>query len=51
MKVLSLIDKHLEEVLCAVILPFIIVMFISLTLITYVPAITEALPRLLGMIE
>lgn len=37
--------------LCKAIVPFIIVMFISLTLITYVPAITEALPRLLGMIE
>ena len=37
--------------LCKAIVPFIVIMFISLTLITYIPAITEALPRLLGMIE
>ena len=37
--------------LCKSIVPFIVVMFISLTLITYIPAITEALPRLLGMMD
>ncbi|MPM39871.1 C4-dicarboxylate TRAP transporter large permease protein DctM [bioreactor metagenome] len=36
--------------LCRAIVPFIIVMFISLQFITYVPAITEWLPRALGMI-
>lgn len=37
--------------LCKAIVPFIGVMFISLLLITYVPAITEAIPTALGMIE
>ncbi len=37
--------------LCKAIVPFILVMFGALILITYIPAITEALPRLLGMIE
>lgn len=36
--------------LCRAIIPFVIIMFLSLQLITYVPAITEWLPRALGMI-
>lgn len=37
--------------LCKAIVPFIGVMFISLLLITYIPAITEAIPTALGMLE
>ena len=37
--------------LCKAIVPFIIVMFISLLFITYIPAITDWLPGILGMLN
>ncbi len=35
--------------LCKAILPFIVVMFIALLVITYIPAVTEFIPSILGM--
>ncbi len=35
--------------LCRAIVPFILVMFAALMIITYIPAVTEAIPTLLGM--
>jgi len=37
--------------LCRAIVPFIAVMIAALLLVTYIPAITETLPRLLGLID
>ena len=36
--------------LCKAIVPYVIIMFFALLIITYVPVISEGLPRLLGMI-
>ena len=37
--------------LCKSIVPFIIIMFIALIIITYVPAVAEWLPGVLGMLS
>lgn len=49
--VASGINKMSFVDLCKAIVPFICVMFAALVLIAYVPAISEGLPRLLGMID